>query len=84
MYVLFLSAPYWLNIASYFDIAISPGGVFLAAALEDLKKLGWAASRFTPIPQAGSRLAQTSMIEHTKKDKQRDSRGSRWKNRCCF
>lgn len=40
MYVLFRSAPYWLNITSYFDIAISPGGVFLAAALEDLKKLG--------------------------------------------
>lgn len=40
MYVLFRSAPYWLNIASYFDIVISPGGVFLAAALEDLKKLG--------------------------------------------
>ena len=36
---LFCNAPYWLNIASYFDIAISPEAVFPAAALEDLKKL---------------------------------------------
>lgn len=68
MRILLLNAPCWLNTASYFDIAVSPGGVFRScpwgfkeAGINGTPRCAYCATGIT---------IRTSMIERIKEDKQ--------------